>query len=250
MIAGVVQPNPSRDVTQALVREAQAGSEEATELLLNQYRSVVQRLMRRFFLPGQERSDLEQEGMIGLVRAVQCYRPERDDSFDNHVVRCVRNHLIAAVRRATRKRHQILNHADSLDTHCVSGETVSVDPRALEGGPEEVVLSRMTLSRVSRIVNQVLPETERNALLANLLGFSHEEIRRAMGVTPKKLENLLYRARTRVRTVECATREEPRHGSYDSSAALRRTGGPRDSFHAFLTVLTASEVAGSLPCSA
>ena len=179
----------------ALVKEAQKGSEEALESLLDQYGYLVRRLVRRFFLPGQEREDVVQEGLIGLLQGIRCYDSSRDPSLENHLSRCVRNQIVAALRKAGRRRQRVLTDASSLD----DGEKDSSHLASAAPNPEREVMMRMALQEALRDAIDSLSPHERHILWATALGFSHREITSATGLSSKQVENSLYRARTKIR---------------------------------------------------
>lgn len=63
-----------------LVRQFQAGDDQAAEQLIERYKQMVRAHARTLFLAGGDRDDLLQEGMIGLFKAMQHYDPERSNS--------------------------------------------------------------------------------------------------------------------------------------------------------------------------
>ena len=67
-----------------LVELIQKGDRQAKELLAERYADFVRKIARRFFLVGGERDDLIQEGMMGVIVAMDDYkRVENGKSFKN-----------------------------------------------------------------------------------------------------------------------------------------------------------------------
>ena len=64
-----------------LVSLAQQGDADAMLCLLRRYQKNVLMKARGYFLVGAEQDDLVQEGMIGLVKAIRDYLPDRNASF-------------------------------------------------------------------------------------------------------------------------------------------------------------------------
>jgi RNA polymerase sigma factor (sigma-70 family) len=64
-----------------LVRRAQAGDTEAREQLIGQLLPLVSSLARRFRTEGLDRTDLIQEGIVGLLRALERYDTRRGVPF-------------------------------------------------------------------------------------------------------------------------------------------------------------------------
>ena len=61
---------------------AQQGDRTAEELLVERYFSVVKACSRPYFLAGGDGEDLIQEGMLGLLKAVRAFSPERGVPFE------------------------------------------------------------------------------------------------------------------------------------------------------------------------
>jgi RNA polymerase sigma factor (sigma-70 family) len=64
-----------------LVRRAQAGDSAAREQLIDRLLPLVSSLARRFRAEGLDQTDLIQEGIVGLLRALERYDPERGVPF-------------------------------------------------------------------------------------------------------------------------------------------------------------------------
>lgn len=69
------------DEADALARRAQAGDEAAREELIRRLLPLVHATARRYRTEGLEQADLLQEGIVGLLRALQRFDPERGVPF-------------------------------------------------------------------------------------------------------------------------------------------------------------------------
>jgi RNA polymerase sigma factor (sigma-70 family) len=69
------------DESTTLVRLAQAGDATAREQLINRLLPLVTALARRFRTEGLDQTDLVQEGVVGLLRALERYQPDRGVPF-------------------------------------------------------------------------------------------------------------------------------------------------------------------------
>ena len=90
-------------------------------------------------------------------------------------------------RAATRKKHAPLN------------DSVPLPEDEAAPGPEELAIASETFDRVVQRIAPCFPPLERAALLASLDGRSAADTARAMGCTPKAVENALARARRKLR---------------------------------------------------
>lgn len=184
---------PMTQMDQELVTRAQAGCSFSVDTLVCTYQRVVRRMASRFFLPGADREDIVQEGMVGLALAIRTYEPRFGRTFHDFATMCVRNALIRAVRGATRKKHQVLNGAADLDGVCNVAESTEQT--------DEAVLQRMCLRQLWSDLAKRLSELELDALRRRMEGESAEDIARRYALSLKQVENALFRARQKARAV-------------------------------------------------
>ena len=78
---GAEQAAPTDDESTALVIRAQRGDTAAREQLINRLLPLVSALARRFRSEGLDQADLIQEGIVGLLRALERYDPSRGVPF-------------------------------------------------------------------------------------------------------------------------------------------------------------------------
>jgi RNA polymerase sigma factor (sigma-70 family) len=76
-----------------LVRRAQAGDSAAREQLIDRLLPLVSSLARRFRAEGLDQTDLIQEGIVGLLRALERYDPERGVPFAAYATWWIRQSL-------------------------------------------------------------------------------------------------------------------------------------------------------------
>jgi len=76
-----------------LVRRAQAGDSVARERLIDRTLPLVSSLARRFRTEGLEQTDMVQEGIVGLLRALERYDPQRGVPFAAYATWWVRQSL-------------------------------------------------------------------------------------------------------------------------------------------------------------
>ena len=79
--------------TPDLVRRAQAGDGQAREQLIQELLPLVSSLARRFRTEGLDQTDLIQEGIVGLLRALERYDPDRGVPFAAYATWWIRHAL-------------------------------------------------------------------------------------------------------------------------------------------------------------
>ena len=170
--------------------------------LIAHFEGLVYAACHSFYMDGQERDDMLQEGRIGLFKALRDYRPTCGASFTSFAVRCIRCQCISAIKAAHRCKHRILNQALSLDvTIYEDNEHMSwldglVDERVLS--PMQSLISYEDYERCQRIFEQIYTPFDYDIFLARLYGESYEQIAHRMGRNIKAIDNALQRCRRRL----------------------------------------------------
>lgn len=184
-----------------LVRLAQSGDNDAMEQLCAEYKDTVRMLARPYFLIGADRDDLIQEGMIGLYKAVRDYEPGHDMSFRSFAELCIVRQIITAIKQATRKKHVPLNtYISFYKATDDENERTLIDtmPAARTDNPEELIISRESMSDMTKMLDTMLTPLEKDVLELFLEGHSYQEIAAALGRRPKTVDNALQRIKKKL----------------------------------------------------
>ena len=176
------------NITPQLLELARRGDETAQAAIITRLLPGIRRVAADSTVPGLEREDAEQEGLIALFRAIESYRPQAEVSFETYAMCCVRNGITDARLRAGRKKHQPLNHSVPLED----------ESRAVPG-PEEQAGDKEQYRTTVRILRTGLTPTEGRVLLLRLDGCDYRTIARRLGVSPKAVDNALTRVRAKLK---------------------------------------------------
>ena len=167
---------------------AAAGDREAEELLVTRYYGMVRACARPLFLAGGDGEDLIQEGMFGLIQAIREYDADKAASF--------RTRLFSALRAASRGKHYPLNESISLDTPFFDSSSYTagtLDPSHTD--PELLIAERDHVESLLESTRKHLSEFEAKILGYYLEGLSCREIAKAVGKSPKSVDNAVQRVR-------------------------------------------------------
>jgi RNA polymerase sporulation-specific sigma factor len=170
---------------EALCALAQSGDAAAEEELLLRHRKSVRLCARPLFLLGGDSEDLIQEGMLGLLRAIRRYDPDRGSSFSTYAELCMRSAMLTAIRSASARRHSVLN--DSLPLDSLPEED---DPA---GNPEQIVLLREAMEERMRRLRERLSPLEAEVYELYREGLVCGEIAQRLGRSQKSVDNAIQR---------------------------------------------------------
>lgn len=178
-----------------LIERLRNGETEISDYLMEKYKGLVRKKARAMYLIGGDTDDLIQEGMIGLFKAVQDYRPDRESSFQTFASLCVERQIYSAVKNSTRQKHIPLNSYVSLSEDAETG--------ALEGlwseNPEALIIDRENTGSLEKQISRTLSPMENKVLAYYLKGYSYVQIAELMEKEPKSIDNALQRIRGKIR---------------------------------------------------
>lgn len=137
------------------------------------------------------RSDLIQEGMIGLLAAVYGYRSDGGAGFRTYASACIENGIKKAVERQSAKKHMPLNTYVSIDE---LDETTDID-----ADPQTIIDTQYAISELNELMETELTKLERNTLKLHTAGYSNSYIAEFLCVNEKSVDNALQRARKKLR---------------------------------------------------
>ena len=186
---------------EVLVSLCHEGDLEALDLLLARYRRFARTKARGYFLAGGDIDDIEQEGMIGLFKAIRDFRPGQS-SFRAFAELCVTRQIMTAIKTACRQKHQPLNRYVSLwglrmiddpSEHLVEE---LFDQRVPDPADEVVSLEGQAAMRAALV--GLLSSLEVDVLRLHLDGCSYQEIGARLDRHVKAVDNALQRIKRKL----------------------------------------------------
>lgn len=176
---------------------------DAMETLIKRFGPLVTRQSRSLYIIGADEEDLIQEGMIGLVKAVNDYKADKGASFKTFVFMCVRRQMLTAINNSNNRKNIPLNHYISIYGDG-NGDYVSPLDEMDSGvitNPEDIMLARLQESDLIKVIESKLSKFEHQVLDEYLTGASYEEIGERLGKTAKSIDNAVQRIRAKLRDV-------------------------------------------------
>lgn len=171
------------DADALLVRQAQAGSRAAFDMLVLKYQRRIERLLGRSVRDPADVADLCQETFLAAYRALPAFRG--DSAFYTWIYRIAIN---AAQRHRARQRP-----VETLDDDEGTFGT-GVHPTD-DATPETLLASRQLASGLDEAVAALADDQRRALLLREVDGLSYDEIADLMDCPPGTVRSRIFRAR-------------------------------------------------------
>lgn len=179
---------------------AQQGKEDAMNLLLSKYKSLVNKIARSYFLIGGDMEDIVQEGMIGLYKSITHFDRFKNASFKTFATTCIKHQIQTAVKVASSEKNKILSQALPISEELNQDEEDEIEliiPSNLPS-PDDKILEHEKLSEIYLIINESLSELEKKILSLYLKGYSYNEIASISNLSKKSIDNGLSRIKNKL----------------------------------------------------
>ncbi len=148
--------------------------------MVEKYQYLVSVIARPYFLAGAEAEDLQQEGRIGLLRAVRTYKDKHGVQFPTYASRCIRNAILKAITKAQGGNNNMIKPLENLDFEGVKEDVL-----------ENEVYYKYLLDQLLRGVGP----RDYEVVELFLQGFSYEEIAQKLSLTVKAVDNKIQKIR-------------------------------------------------------
>ena len=181
-------------------------NEDATNLLIEKYKNtifkVLKEIIKKYNIRGMEISDLYQEGLIGLLTAIETFNENKDVLFYTYALACVRSQIYTIIRRTFANKNRILNNSYSLDmlyndTEDSLYEFVKDDSI----DPNNILMSEENYKEFIGKIRQSLSNSESSIFELKISGLKNEEIADVLDKDKKSIENSISRIYKKIRQI-------------------------------------------------
>ncbi len=187
-----------------LIEIIKSGDKYALDYLIDRYKELVNIKVSKYYIIGAERDDIVQEGLIGLFKAIKCYKPDQQNSFKSFANMCIERQLITAIKTSNRQKHMPLNSYLSLNMSAYDedGNNDSNDTSIMEvfnssliEDPLDTITKKEYYTSVENAIDKSLSGFERQVLNRYINGESYVEIAQKLDTPVKSIDNAIQRIR-------------------------------------------------------
>lgn len=182
----------SPEVLTALLHSYRNGEENAFDRLVQYYMPLIDSMVGRCYeglSPYYERDDVLQFALIALSKAALTYRSEQNKvTFGLYAKICIGNALASRMRSA-KKSH--------VEVFPIEGIFNMADPEDISRS----IVERETLSELGELISLTLSAFENEVFGLYVSGYSSSEIAEKLNKTEKSVDNAIFRARKKLKSV-------------------------------------------------
>lgn len=201
--ADVLPPPLKGEDEQAALLALEQGNEEAKQLLIERNLRLVVFISRRFENTGVNLEDLISIGTIGLIKAINTYRLDKNIKLATYASRCIENEILMHIRKiSSQKAEMSLDEPINMDYD--GNELLLSD---ILGTDEDMILRPLEDDVDLCILRQAvkeLPEREREIVVMRFGLYGHKEltqkeIAQYMGISQSYISRLEKRIMQKLR---------------------------------------------------
>jgi RNA polymerase sigma-70 factor (ECF subfamily) len=193
-LRGARDHSTSDDSDGALIERAQQGDLDAFNLLVDRYQRSVYNVALRYLRTPELAEDVTQDAFLRAYRALGTFRNDHGHGFRAWLLRIASNRALDTLRARQRQGSESLDARMDEDDSSWEPEDVTETPLAFA---ERGALSRALEDSLGK-----LPPDQRMAIiLADVQGYSYEEVAEITGVAVGTVKSRIHRGRSRLRTL-------------------------------------------------
>ena len=185
-----------------LIKKIKANDKSALDFLIHRYKDVVDMKVSKYYLNGAEKEDIEQEGLIGLYKAIKSFDTQKQNSFKTFANLCIERQIITAIKGSNRQKHMPLNSYLSLNTSNYENEDGENEGQLIETldantveDPLDTVTKNEYYKMVEKTIDESLSDFEKKDLAKFIDGQSYIQIAESLNSPVKSIDNAIQRIR-------------------------------------------------------
>lgn len=152
-------PKPlSKEKEMQYLIECANGSDEAKEILVKHNLRLVAHIAKKYSNYG-DNDELISIGSIGLIKAIESYKPDKGTQLATYASRCIENEILMTMRATKKNRSNVsLNEPIGVDKD--GNELVIMDMLEADTSVIEDVENSIIMEKLLNITKEVLDERE------------------------------------------------------------------------------------------
>ena len=177
-------PNEEKECIEKITQ----GNKEAKDILIERNLRLVAHIAKKYYGENRDNEDLISIGIIGLIKAVNTYNPQKGNRLVTYASKCIENELLMMLRSEKKKSKEVsLNEPIGMDKE---GNTISLidvvetDEMAMADRIEKAE----DIVRVREYVDRVLTKREKEIItkrygLVNGSPITQKKVGNQMGIS-------------------------------------------------------------------
>lgn len=182
-------PKPlSKEDEEKYIQDMLNGDKKAREKLINHNLRLVAHVAKKFN-QAAEADDMISVGSIGLIKAIDSFRPDKGSSLSTYASRCIENEILMLLR-ANKKHKACVSIDETIGTDKDGGVLTVKDvlPQNENDDPDNVVTRRVLLDEIKKCMKDQLSEREYKVIelrygIADGIEYTQQEVAKRLNIS-------------------------------------------------------------------
>ncbi len=182
-------PKPlSKEDEEKYIQDMLKGDKKAREKLINHNLRLVAHVAKKFN-QAAEADDMISVGSIGLIKAIDSFRPDKGSSLSTYASRCIENEILMLLR-ANKKHKACVSIDETIGTDKDGGVLTVKDvlPQNENDDPDNVVTRRVLLDEIKKCMKDQLSEREYKVIelrygIADGIEYTQQEVAKRLNIS-------------------------------------------------------------------
>lgn len=189
-------PKPLSEKQEKMYLEKFAqGDIEARNKLVEHNLRLVAHIIKKYYGTQSEQDDLVSIGTIGLIKAINTYKPDKNIRLSSYASRCIENEILMHFRNA-KKSAQDISLNETIDTDKDGNPLTLLDIMSVDDNILDNLDLKLNSQKLGQFINEELDERERKIIILRY-GLNGKE-----PMTQKNVAKLLDISRSYVSRIE------------------------------------------------
>ena len=174
------------------------GDEGARGLLIEHNLRLVAHIVRKYYSQGENHEDLISVGTIGLIKAVDSFKPENGARFATYGAKCIQNEILMYFRSKKKESHEVSVN-ETIDIDKDGNPLTYLDIMSVPDTMAEDIEMKGHIERVRALVEEKLEGREREIIVLRygLCGYqprTQREVAKYLGISRSYVSRIEKRA--------------------------------------------------------
>lgn len=158
-------PKPlSEKQERAYIERSQNGDIAARNKLVEHNLRLVAHIIKKYYGAQGEQDDLVSIGTIGLIKAINTYKPDKKTRLSSYASRCIENEILMHFRSA-KKRAQDVSLNETIDTDKDGNPLTLMDIMSVDDDILDNLEIKLNSKKLGQFIKEELSEREKTVII-------------------------------------------------------------------------------------
>ncbi|HCA04543.1 MAG TPA: RNA polymerase subunit sigma-70 [Ruminococcaceae bacterium] len=206
-------PKPlSQKQEKEYLEKAAQGDNYAKNKLIEHNLRLVAHIIKKYYGVNAEQDDLVSIGTIGLIKAINTFKPDKNIRLSSYASRCIENELLMYFR-SMKKSAQDISINETIDTDKDGNQLTLLDIMAVDDDIIDNLDKKLNIKKLGQYINEELDDREKTVIVLRY-GLNGKK-----PVTQKQIAKLMNISRSYVSRIETKALKKLRK-RFDNSSNL------------------------------